>query len=393
MARANGKDRGVLEFPKGSGKWWVRLVANGRERRYRAENKTQAKILYGKLKAEIREEIYFPEKFQKKDTTLKDQIKAYMATYHGRDLRNQTRYSRWWTKVYGEKRLDEITTADLEKLQKRLLTKEIKFAYKGKKRTKKAKAHGKDVRFKTPATVNRYFAFLRHIFNVAIRDDKATANPVTRLKFFKEPKGQLRFLTEGEEITLKENMAPEYFKFVRFALLTGLRRSEQFNLKWANVDNENKVITIPRSKSGETRHVQLSGEAVELLKGMNTWLTSPWVFPSPESPSLPMDPQYIYHKVFLPAMGTAKIEGVVWHTLRHTFASRLVMKGVDLRTVQTLLGHASIEMTQRYSHLSPSHLREAVNQLEKKEEKKPENQAGTVTKTVTKENEKTAAIA
>jgi site-specific recombinase XerD len=388
MARVNGKDRGILEFPKGSGKWWVRLFVNGRERRYRTENKTQAKILYGKLKAEIREETYFPEKFQKKRTLLKDQIKVYMATYNGRDLQNQKRYSRWWTKIYGEKRFDEITTADLEKLQFRLLNKKIKFQHRGKRSAKKIRTTNTAPRFKTPATVNRYFAFLRHIYNVAIRDNKATGNPVTRLKFFKEPKGQLRHLTQGEEIALKEKMNPEDFRVVRFALLTGLRQSEQFNLKWSNVDIENQVITIPRSKSGETRHIQLCGEAVELLKSLNSWLSSPWVFPHQNS-TLPVNGPNFYNRVFLPALERAKIEGVVWHTLRHTFASRLVMKGVDLRTVQVLMGHADISMTQRYSHLSPSHLREAVNQLERKKDENAENQTGTVTKTVTDLNEKT----
>ena len=63
MARSGGKDRGIVEKPKRSGIWWVRLYANGREKWYRADNKTQAKALYGRLKAEIREEKYFPERF------------------------------------------------------------------------------------------------------------------------------------------------------------------------------------------------------------------------------------------------------------------------------------------------------------------------------------------
>lgn len=71
MARKNGKDRGILEKPLGSGKWWVRLSVNGRERMFRATNKTQAKALYGRLKADIREGKYFPEQFQKTRSTLR----------------------------------------------------------------------------------------------------------------------------------------------------------------------------------------------------------------------------------------------------------------------------------------------------------------------------------
>ncbi|MCA9470395.1 MAG: hypothetical protein KC643_33785, partial [Nitrospira sp.] len=65
MARKDGKDRGIVEKPKGSGKWWVRLFVNGRERWFRAENKTQARLLYGRLKADQREEKFFPDQFKK----------------------------------------------------------------------------------------------------------------------------------------------------------------------------------------------------------------------------------------------------------------------------------------------------------------------------------------
>jgi site-specific recombinase XerD len=68
--------------------------------------------------------------------------------------------------------------------------------------------------------------------------------------------------------------------------------------------------------------------------------------------------------MFQPALKRAEISGLHWHDLRHTFASRLVMKGVDIRTVQVLMGHASITMTMRYAHLSPSHELEAVRILD-----------------------------
>jgi len=71
MARKGGKDRGLVEKPKGSGHWYVRLCAAGREKMYRCDSKSQAKALYGRLKADIREETYFPEKFAvKHDITL-----------------------------------------------------------------------------------------------------------------------------------------------------------------------------------------------------------------------------------------------------------------------------------------------------------------------------------
>jgi site-specific recombinase XerD len=108
-------------------------------------------------------------------------------------------------------------------------------------------------------------------------------------------------------------------------------------------------------------------------------MTSPWVFPS-SNPARPLDAQNFYSRVFLLALEKAEIQDVVWHTLRHTFASRLVMARVDLRTVQELMGHKDITMTLRYSHLSPSHLKDAVQRLVKVPN--PQNEAKVNTEAV-----------
>jgi hypothetical protein len=80
----------------------------------------------------------------------------------------------------------------------------------------------------------------------------------------------------------------------------------------------------------------------------------------------PIDARNHMRRVFMPALKAAGIEGLRWHDLRHTFASRLVMAGVDLRTVQELLGHKTVAMTLRYSHLSPAHQLDAVQRLDRK---------------------------
>ncbi len=90
-----------------------------------------------------------------------------------------------------------------------------------------------------------------------------------------------------------------------------------------------------------------------------------WVFPSATG-ATPMDAQNFYNRTFLPALKAARIEGVTWHTLRHTFASRLAMAGVDLTTVMQLMGHKEIATTMRYAHLSPGHRFDAVQRLNRK---------------------------
>src|SRR5207253_3594841 len=121
------------------------------------------------------------------------------------------------------------------------------------------------------------------------------------------------------------------------------------------------VLTIPLSKSGKTRHVIFSEAALSILQNLATWTYSPYLFPSPLNAGQAMQGRHFVVKVYEPALSRAGIQGSTWHTLRHTFASRAVMAGVDIRTVQELMGHSTITMTMRYTHLSPAHLRAAVN--------------------------------
>jgi len=141
----------------------------------------------------------------------------------------------------------------------------------------------------------------------------------------------------------------------------GLRREEQFHLRWDQIDPETGVITIPLPKGGKTRHVPLSESVKAILRSLDSFIRSPWVFPSPQNPLRPWNAQSFVNHVFTPALKKVGILGACWHTLRHTAASRRIMAGVDLVSVKEILGHKDIQTTLRYSHLSPGHLREAIN--------------------------------
>ena len=118
------------------------------------------------------------------------------------------------------------------------------------------------------------------------------------------------------------------------------------------------------TRNGSDRFVTLNSAAVEVLKGLKK---------RHEELALPPDSTLFHSKRdeliknprqwFATALDQAKIEGVTWHTLRHTFASRLVMAGVDLKTVQELMGHKTIAMTARYAHLAPTHKLQALETL------------------------------
>ena len=337
MSRRHGKDRGIV-FKNGL--WWVRLYVNGREKWYRADSKTQAKTLYGRLKADVREGRYFPEKYDaSKALTLQAWITRYLEGITSRGLRNMHQYGRFWKKLLGRKLLTEISADELRHIQAKM----------------KAKAN------RGPHTINRYFAALRHILNLAIAESYLVTNPVKGVRFFPEPTGRLKFLAEGEIARLREYLSPEHWAVVAFSLETGLRLSEQFHARWDCLNTEQGILTIPLSKSGKTRHVILSESAIAIVGGLSSWTHSPFLFPSPLIPGQAMQGRNFVVKIYEPALKQAGIEGATWHTLRHTFASRAVMAGVDIRSVQELMGHSTIIMTMRYAHLSPSHLRTAVN--------------------------------
>jgi site-specific recombinase XerD len=152
---------------------------------------------------------------------------------------------------------------------------------------------------------------------------------------------------------------PEHIPELDLALNTGLRLSELYGLDWENVNLARRVLTIPRPKNGEMRYVPLNGPALTALAALQERgdRIGP-VMRNAEGGAL-ASPRYWFE----PAIRRARIRNFSWHCLRHTFASRLVMAGVDLRTVQELMGHKSILMTVRYSHLTPKHTLAAVERL------------------------------
>ena len=339
MARKNGKDRGIVEKPEGSGKWWVRLFANGRERWFRADNKTQARVLYSRLKADLREEKYFPEKFQKPQAlTLRTAIARHLEGSTNRNLVAEKIYGRFWTASWGMRLITDITTEDCRSLQAKL------------------QAQGKW----KPATINRHFAFLRHVLMIAVQDGKLTRNPVSGMRFFPEA-NRIRFFSDDELRRLHSLIDPENWKVVAFALETGLRRSEQFQLRWEDISFESRTLTIPLPKGGRTRHVPLSQEALAILRSFDSFLSSPWVFSGIKSNLRPIDSRAFLRRAFEPVLKKAGIQDASWHVLRHTTASRLVMAGVPLPTVKEILGHRDIQTTLRYAHLAPSHIQAAID--------------------------------
>jgi len=152
-----------------------------------------------------------------------------------------------------------------------------------------------------------------------------------------------------------EKRCPERMPEFDLALNTGVRLSEQYGLLWENVTIPLQTLTIPRSENGSTRHVPLNHGPIKALKTLRKQHpASEFVCGGAKEP----------RHWFEPVLADAKALNFSWHCLRHTFASRLVMAGVDIRAVQELLGHKALGMAVRYSHLAPKHTLAAVERLD-----------------------------
>jgi integrase len=148
---------------------------------------------------------------------------------------------------------------------------------------------------------------------------------------------------------------------VLLSLNTGLRRGEILQLKWADVDLRQRELIVrgDNAKSGKTRHIPLNNEALTTLQQWRSDSRSTgWVFAGNNGKCM-----QAVKSSWNRALRRAGIDDFRWHDLRHNFASRLVMSGVDLNTVRELLGHADLTMTLRYAHLSPEHKADAVARL------------------------------
>ena len=143
-----------------------------------------------------------------------------------------------------------------------------------------------------------------------------------------------------------------------------MRQNEILFLTWKDVDFKNRQIHVCTSKNGEGRYIPINQPLLEYLRDASSHSSSPHVFCNPDGKR---HTRYGYIRTaFKKAVDEALGRDFHFHDLRHTFASNLVMEGVDLRTVGQLLGHKSgYKMTERYAHLSPQHMLDAVNRLNK----------------------------
>lgn len=245
----------------------------------------------------------------------------------------------------GKRRLDDIRARDVDRLTSTLAKK------------------------LSPKSVNNVLNLLSNMLGVA-RDWELIA-VVPKVHWLKVPKPEFRFLDFDEAGRLVEGAAsePEWQAMLTVALNTGMRLGELLALRWSDIDLKAGRLVVRQNvsrgivgtpKNGRTREIPLNRRALAVLKG-HRHLRGPLVFCAEDGRMLTKN------ECKWPLKRAQRKAGIIalgWHDLRHTFASHLVMRGVPMKAVQELLGHATMEMTMRYSHLSPNVKHDAVRALD-----------------------------
>jgi integrase len=213
------------------------------------------------------------------------------------------------------------------------------------------------------STTNREIALLKKMFHLAIDWGYCADNPVLKVKLFSEKDNlKERVLSEAEETRFLANCTEHLIPIVVFALNTGMRKNEILALMWEQIDRKGKVVRVTKTKSGKDRFVPLNEVAVGVIEAQCSKATGKFVFPSTKGG----ESFKAVRKSFEGACRRAGISGLRFHDLRHTFATRLIQRGADIVTVQNLLGHHSVTITQRYTHSGLDRKRYAVDLLASK---------------------------
>jgi integrase len=241
---------------------------------------------------------------------------------------------------------------------------------------------------RTAATLNKYMSVLSRMFNLAVREWRLMdRNPAADISKKREPRGRIRFLTDDERMRLLDACGKSDWKalqaLVLLAISTGARRGELINLKWTDVE-----LKLPRgegepaagralvreTKNGEARVLPLSGRALEALRALKLQNSarSVFVFPAltvvldPETGKPQLDAPYVhFDQYWQKALTAADIDNFRFHDLRHTTASMLAAQGASLLEIADVLGHKTLAMVKRYSHLAQSHKVAAIEAMVK----------------------------
>lgn len=284
-------------------------------------------------------------------------VKAYSTKTapHLKSWKDRERHLAYWVDALEDCQLDAITPARIAGIRDKLAA---------------TQKDGDKDKTRAGATVVRYLASLSGCLAYAVKELQwLERNPVERVSKPKEAPGRVRFLSDEERTALlnacKESANADLYTAVVLSLTTGGRHSEIMGLTWAQVDFKARTITLRHgeTKNNEARTLPLVGEAFTLLQERSKVrsLKDGRVFPYHDKKGEPAMLNLRHHwEIALKAAGIANFR---WHDLRHTTASYLAMQGVSPLEISKILGHKTMAMVSRYSHLAPGRVVELGDAL------------------------------
>jgi len=264
---------------------------------------------------------------------------------------------RWWKREHGHVRLSAVTRAWLQEVRDDFAASTYTRG-KGKKKTTHRMSAG---------AANRNLTYLRAVLAEAVRWGWILQNPASGISKLTEPRGRVRFLSDEERQALlkacQASPSRALYPLVVAAISSGARAGELLALRWSDVDLAKGIGVIHDSKNGEARRLYFRGIALDALKDLNKvrHLKSDLVFTTDGGTRY----QY-YNQDFATAREAAKVADFRFHDLRHTAASYLAQSGATLLEIAEVLGHKTLQMTQRYSHLTSSHVADVVDRAMQK---------------------------
>jgi len=318
--------------------WYIDFTFKGqRIRESIGPSRKGAEKVIAKRKAEIAENKFLDVRKEPEPIKFYDFAKEYLQWVKPKrkkeNYRRTVSLMKQLNKVFESRNLHEITQKELEDYQAH--------------RREKVK----------PATVNREVALLKTMFTKAMEWGKVKDSPSKKVKLLKGEVKRVRYLMPSEIQHLLSNCTAHLKPIVIVALHTGMRKGELLNLKREQVNLEQGFITLIDTKNNERRDIPMDETVKMTLETMEN--KSCHFFTDKKG-----KPLGDVKKGFAAALKRSGIEDFRFHDLRHTFASNLVMAGVDINVVGELLGHKTPTMTKRYAHLSPVYKKKVVSILD-----------------------------
>ena len=314
---------------------------------------TDAKRWAQSTEAAIHEGRYF-KTAEAKRHTLGDLVARYIKEVlpiKPKNASNSEQHLLWWESKLSAYALSDVTPALIVKCRNELL------ATTTRRGTKMANG-----------TVVRYMASLSHAFSLAVKDWQwIDDSPMRKVTKPKEPRGRERFLSDSERDALLKACRASSSRFlytvVVLALSTGMRRGEIMSLRWPQIDLANGRILLFETKNDTSRAVPLAGLALAMMTNLAKVrrIDTDLVFYG-EVVDQPVD----LTKPWTTALGKAKVTNLRFHDLRHSAASYLAMNGATTIEIAAVLGHKTLQMVKRYSHLANSHTSSVVTAMNEK---------------------------